>query len=92
MPDASAAVAVETLAVRKGEKVLLKINAGIPPNEETIRPFKSTRSGYNDQPIDPALETDLTIDLPAGVWSMDLCAAWHGRGQPICWLFKLSVS
>jgi hypothetical protein len=79
------------LAVKANEKVILRIDAGIPPNDESIRPFQGSRSGYPDQSIDPALETELTIDLPDGTWSMDLCAAWHGRGQPICWLFKVKV-
>lgn len=80
-----------TLAVRPNEKVLLRIDVAIAPDDESIRPFQGSRSGYPDQQIDPALETELTIDLPQGTWSMDLCAAWHGRGQPICWLFKLKV-
>lgn len=79
------------LAVKPSEKVLLRIDATIAPDDESIRPFQGSRSGYPDQRIDPALETELTIDLPEGTWSMDLCAAWHGRGQPICWLFKLKV-
>jgi hypothetical protein len=80
------------LPVKRNEKVILRIAASIPPNDESIRPFQGSRSGYPDQQIVPALETELTIDLPQGTWSMDLCAAWHGRGQPICWLFKLKVS
>jgi hypothetical protein len=80
------------LAVKAKEKVLLRLDATIPPNEESIRPFQGSRSGYPDQAIAPALETDLTVNLPEGTWSMDLCATWHGRGQPICWLFKLQVS
>lgn len=79
------------LVVKSKEKVLLSLDAQIPPNDESIRPFKGSRSGYPDQRIDPAQETELTIDLPEGVWEMDLCAAWHGRGQPICWLFKIDV-
>lgn len=79
------------LAVKPKEKVILRIDVAIPPDDESIRPFQGSRSGYPDQQIDPALETELTIDLPNGTWSMDLCAAWHGRGQPICWLFKLKV-
>lgn len=82
----------QALAVTKGEKVLLRLDAQIPPDEEKIRPFQDTRSGHPDQAIAPALETELTIDLPEGEWSMDLCAAWHGRGQSICWLFRLNVS
>jgi hypothetical protein len=79
------------LLVHKGEKVLLKIDAQIPPDDESVRPFQGSRSGYPSQRIDPALETELTVDLPEGDWSMDLCATWHGRGQPICWLFALAV-
>ena len=79
------------LTVQPKEKVVLRIDAGIPPDDESIRPFQGSRSGYPDQSIEPALETELTIDLPDGTWSMDLCAAWHGRGQPICWLFKIKV-
>jgi hypothetical protein len=79
------------LVVKAKEKVLLILETQIPPNDESVRPFKGTRSGYPDQRIEPAQETELTVDLPAGTWSMDLCAAWHGRGQPICWLFKLEV-
>jgi hypothetical protein len=79
------------LQVAPKEKVLLRIDAQISPDEESVRPFQGSRSGFPDQQIDPALETELTIDLPDGTWSMDLCAAWHGRGQPICWLFKLKV-
>jgi hypothetical protein len=80
------------LAVKAKEKVILRIDAGISPDDESIRPFQGSRSGYPDQSIEPALETELTIDLPDGTWSMDLCAAWHGRGQPICWLFKIKVA
>jgi hypothetical protein len=80
------------LAVRSGEKAILRIDAKIPPDDESVRPFQGSRSGYPAQQIEPALETELTVDLPEGEWSMDLCAAWHGRGQPICWLFKLAVS
>jgi hypothetical protein len=79
------------LAVKPKEKIILRIAAQISPDDESIRPFQGSRSGFPDQQIDPALETELTIDLPEGTWSMDLCAAWHGRGQPICWLFKLKV-
>ena len=79
------------LPVKSKETVLLSLDAAIPPNDESVRPFQGTRSGYPSQRIEPALETDLTIDLPKGTWSMDLCATWHGRGQPICWLFKLDV-
>jgi hypothetical protein len=79
------------LPVKAGEKVLLALDATIPPNDESIRPFQGSRSGYPNQQIEPALETELTVDLPKGEWSMDLCATWHGRGQPICWLFKVDV-
>jgi len=81
-----------SLAVKSGEKVVLKIAATIPPNEESVRPWQGSRSGYPSQTIDPALETDLTVNLPQGKWSMDLCATWHNRGQPICWLFALNVA
>jgi hypothetical protein len=80
------------LAVKSGEKVILKIAETIPPDEESVRPFQGSRSGYPSQEIDPALQTDLTVNLPAGNWSMDLCATWHNRGQPICWLFAMAVS
>lgn len=80
-----------SLPVSPKEKVILRIDVAIPPDDESIRPFQGSRSGYPDQQVEPALETELTIDLPNGTWSMDLCAAWHGRGQPICWLFKLKV-
>lgn len=79
------------LAVKQKEKVLVSLDAQIAPNDESIRPFQGTRSGFPDQRVEPALETELTIDLPKGTWSMDLCATWHGRGQSICWLFKLEV-
>jgi hypothetical protein len=81
-----------SLGVKSGEKVVIRISATISPDEESVRPWQGTRSGYPSQSIDPALETDLTVNLPAGKWSMDLCATWHNRGQPICWLFALSVS
>ncbi|MEA2493103.1 MAG: hypothetical protein QOJ29_1014 [Thermoleophilaceae bacterium] len=80
------------LAVKSGEKVVLKIQALIPPDQESVRPFQGTRSGYPSSQIDPALQTDLTVNLPEGKWSMDLCATWHSRGQPICWLFSLNVA
>ncbi len=82
----------KALAAKTGEKVMLRLDAQISPNEESIRPFQGSRSNFPSQRIDPALETELTIDLPEGIWSMDVCATWHGRGQPICWLFKLDVS
>lgn len=80
------------LVAKSGEKLMLRLEAQIPPDEESVRPFQGTRSDFPSQRIDPALETELTIDLPEGIWSMDVCATWHGRGQPICWLFKLDVS
>jgi hypothetical protein len=70
----------------------VRIAAHIPPNEESIRPFQGSRSDYPAQLIDPALETELTIDLPEGLWHMDLCATWHGRGDSICWLFAFEVA
>ena len=79
------------LKVKTKEKVNLHIDVQIPPDDESIRPFQGSRSGYPDQSIQPAQTTELTIDLQPGTWSMDLCATWHGRGQPICWLFKLNV-
>ncbi len=81
----------QALAVKQKEKVLLRIDASIPPNGESIRPFQGTRSGFPSNPIDPALETELTIDLPKGEWSMDLCGEWDGRGQ-VCWLFEVNVT
>ncbi len=80
------------LKVKSGEKVLLRIQAQIAPDQESVRPFQGTRSGYPASQIDPALETDLTVNLPEGKWSMDLCATWHNRGQPICWLFSLNLT
>lgn len=79
------------LPVKQQEKLLLKLDAHEAPDDESVRPFQGTRSGYPASDIAPALETELTIDLPKGVWSMDLCATWHGRGQAICWLFKIDV-
>lgn len=81
----------QALPVRQGEAVIVKIGAQIPPDDESIRPFQGSRSDYPSQAIDPALETELTIDLPEGEWSMDLCATWFSRGDSICWLFKLDV-
>jgi hypothetical protein len=80
------------LRVRKGESVILSIDAAISPNEEKIRPFQTSRDGYPQSTIDPALETSLEIDLDEGVWDMDLCATWRGHGPPVCWLFRLEVS
>ena len=84
-------VQASALKVKQHEKVKLHIDVQIPPDDESIRPFQGSRSGYPDQSIQPAQSTELTVDLAPGTWSMDLCATWHGRGQPICWLFKLSV-
>jgi hypothetical protein len=81
----------QPLVVRSGEKTLLRIDVDLDPDDEFVRPFEGSRSGHPSQPIDPARETDLTIDLPKGPWQMDVCATWHGRGQPICWLFRLDV-
>ncbi len=81
----------QPIAVKSGEKTLLRIDTDLDPDDESIRPFEGSRSGSPSQPIDPARETDLTIDLPKGPWQMDVCATWHGRGQPICWLFRLDV-
>lgn len=80
------------LSVRSGEVVLLALDADRAPNDETIRAFKGSRSSYPSQRISPALETELTLDLEPGDWSLDLCATWHGHGEPICWLFRLSVT
>lgn len=79
------------LLVASGETVLVRLQVQIPPDNEAARPFRGTREGYPSQRIDPAIETDLKVDLPGGDWSMDLCAAWHGRGEPICWLFRMQV-
>lgn len=79
------------LVVAPGEETMLRLDAQIPPDDESIRPFQGSRSDFPSKRIDPALETELTIDLPEGRWSMDVCATWHGRGQPICWLFALDV-
>lgn len=81
----------QALVVKAGEVVLLKIDADIAPNRESIRPWQGARSEHPSQSIDPALETDLTVDLPKGTWHMDVCATWHGRGDSICWLFKLEM-
>jgi len=79
------------LLVASGETTLIRIQVSIPPDQEAARPFRGTREGYPSQRIPPAIETDLKIDLPAGDWSLDLCATWHDRGEPICWLFRLNV-
>jgi hypothetical protein len=79
------------LLVASGETTLIRIAVSIPPDQEAARPFRGTREGYPSQRIPPAIETDLKIDLPAGDWSLDLCATWHDRGEPICWLFRLNV-
>lgn len=79
------------LDVVSGEVALLVLDARIPPSEESIRAFQGSRSGYPANRIDPALTTELTLDLPPGEWSLDVCAAWYGHGEPICWLFRLRV-
>ena len=79
------------LLVASGETTLVRIQVQIPPDQEAARPFRGTREGYPSQRIPPAIETDLKVDLPAGDWSLDLCATWHDRGEPICWLFRLNV-
>ena len=79
------------LLVASGETALVRIQVQIPPDQEAVRPFRGTREGYPSQRIPPAIETDLKVDLPAGDWSLDLCATWHDRGEPICWLFRLNV-
>lgn len=79
------------LRVAAGETVLVRIEVQIPPDQEAVRPFQRTREGYPSQRIPPAIETDLRVDLPKGDWSLDLCATWHDRGEPICWLFRLDV-
>jgi hypothetical protein len=79
------------LLVASGETTLIRVQVQIPPDQEAARPFRGTREGYPSQRIPPAIETDLKVDLPAGDWSLDLCATWHDRGEPICWLFRLSV-
>lgn len=79
------------LLVDEKETVLIRLEAQTLPDDESVRPFQGSRQGYPSQQIDPALETDLTVDLPKGEWSMDLCATWHGRGDPICWLFRFDV-
>jgi len=80
------------LRARSGEVGLLKIDAVRAPNEETVRAFQGSRAGYPANRIEPALRTDLTIDLPEGTWSLDVCATWYGHGEPICWLFVLDVA
>lgn len=79
------------LLVASGEKVIVRIHVQIPPDQEAVRPFRGTREGYPSQRIPPAIETDLKVDLPKGDWSLDLCATWHDRGEPICWLFRMDV-
>lgn len=81
----------ESLTVRSGEAVLLVIEADRAPDEQSIRPFQGQRQGHPSQQISPALQTDLTINLPPGEWEMDLCSTWRGHGQPICWLFEMEV-
>jgi hypothetical protein len=79
------------LLVASHETVLIRIQVQIPPDQEAVRPFRGSREGYPSQQIPPAIETDLKVDLPSGDWSLDLCATWHDRGEPICWLFRLNV-
>jgi hypothetical protein len=79
------------LLVASGERVLVRIQVQIPPDQEAVRPFRVSREGYPSEQIPPAIETDLKVDLTAGDWSLDLCATWHDRGEPICWLFRLDV-
>jgi hypothetical protein len=81
----------DPLEVREGEEIVLEIDTDIPPNDESVRPFRGSRSGFPVQQIQPAPTTDLVVELPEGRWSLDVCAAWHGRGQPICWFFRLDV-
>lgn len=80
-----------SLRVRSGEVVGLVIEASRPPDEASIRAFQGSRADYPSRKVDPALRTDLTLDLPEGGWQLDLCAAWYGHGQPICWVFSLDV-
>lgn len=77
--------------MRAGETVLLRLDADRRPSEETVRPFQGSRGEYPAQRIEPALETELRMDLEPGNWSLDLCATWHGHGQPVCWLFTVTV-
>lgn len=79
------------LPVASQETVHVHLQVQTPPDQEAARPFRGTREGYPSQQIPPAIYTDLTVDLPAGDWSLDLCATWHDRGEPICWLFRLNV-
>jgi hypothetical protein len=79
------------LAVKEREKTLLRIDADQGPDDESVRPFQGSRSGYPSSKIQPALETELTIDLAPGEWMMDVCATWYGHGEPVCWLFRLEV-
>lgn len=79
------------LRVRSGEVVGLVIEAARAPDEASIRAFRGSRADYPSQQVDPALRTDLTLDLPPDEWELDLCAAWYGHGQPICWVFSLEV-
>lgn len=79
------------LRVRSGEVVTLVIRASRPPDETSIRAFRGSRADYPSQKVDPALRTDLTLDLPPDGWQLDLCAAWYGHGEPICWVFSLDV-
>lgn len=79
------------LTVRSGEVVALVIDAARPPDEASIRAFRGSRADYPSQKVEPTLRLDLTLDLPEGEWSLDLCAAWYGHGEPICWVFSFDV-
>lgn len=81
----------EPILVRQGEVTLLTIDADRAPDEEQIRPFQGTREGAPTTRVAPALTVELTVDLGTGDWSMDVCATWHGHGQPVCWVFRLTV-
>lgn len=79
------------LLVGEKEVVLIRLDARTAPDQESVRPFQGSRTGYPSQDIPPAIETDLTVDLPKGEWQVDLCATWHRRGDPVCWLFRFDV-
>lgn len=80
------------LAVRQGERTILRIEADRGPDEEAIRPFQGSRAGYPSTRVEAALETELTIDLRPGEWQMDVCATWFGHGETVCWLYALQVT
>lgn len=82
---------VPPLAVARGERVRLRIEAEGPPTEQTIRPFQGSREGYPEQKLSPALDTALEMILDPGTWEMDVCAAWRGHGRGVCWLFRFEV-